>query len=74
MSKIQDIIERREMQADRGHMPSEYQEHHDLLSALDTLTDQLERIADALELRNLHEGITYAEPILSKGTKGEGGK
>ncbi len=49
MSNIQEIMEHREWQAEKGHMPTDYQYHLDLLSALDILTDQLERIAIALE-------------------------
>ncbi len=58
MSDIQNIIEHCEWQADKGQTPSAYQEHIHLLQALDVLADNLESIATALELRNLHQGIT----------------
>lgn len=57
MSAIEDIINRREMLADRGRTPNEYQTHLDLLAALNVLTDNLDRIATALEIRNSHDGI-----------------
>lgn len=46
MSRITDIIEKRKEQSPMNNRMSEF---NDLLTALDTLADQLERIGTALE-------------------------
>ena len=45
MSKIQEIIEKREAQTDQGTPPNDYQRHLDNLRALDVLVDKLTEIA-----------------------------
>ena len=48
MSKIQEIIELREAQTDRGNPPTDYRKHLDMLNALDVLVDKLTEIAKEL--------------------------
>jgi hypothetical protein len=57
MSAIQDIINQRAGRTDRGVMPSDYQMHIDRLKSFDIIADNLDRIAKALEDRNIHDGI-----------------
>jgi hypothetical protein len=57
MSAIQDIINRQERLTDRGVILSNYQMHIDTLKSFDVIADNLDRIAKALEDRNIHDGI-----------------
>lgn len=56
MKRINDIIERRNYAATYGVKPLEYQNTTDLLVAIDTLVDEVKRIADALDMYMGKEG------------------
>lgn len=58
MSEIEQIIDRCEWRAERGNAGTPYSDHLNMLQAMNVIANELERIADALELRNLHDGIT----------------
>ena len=49
MQRIQDLLERMTLKADRGYPPSDWQLAVAQLQILDVLVDELARIADSLE-------------------------